>query len=70
MTDEVDQTKRGLAIAFKVLVQTASAGDPFFKSSFLDNLNRAQVEARNDPANDIHALETLAWIRTLVADDS
>ena len=70
MTDrsnDLHQTKRGTAVLFAVLVQTLEKSSPGFEGAFLERLAKAYAELRdNSDADPIHALEMLAWTRTLL----
>lgn len=64
-SDHLHQSKRGAAILVACIAQTLNESDPSFEARFVDRLERAYREIRDD-ADALDALELLSWVRTLL----
>ncbi|MGN7127533.1 hypothetical protein [Methylorubrum thiocyanatum] len=64
---DLHRAKRGTAILAACIAQTVNESDPSFQARFLDRLERAYSELREDPAYEgAQELELLSWTRELL----
>jgi hypothetical protein len=70
VADDLNGVKRATAILATCIVQTLNEADPSFQRRFVERLDRAYGEIRNDPDKypgpPYHELELLTWVRTLL----
>ena len=64
--DDLNHAMRGTAVLAACIVQTLNESDPSFQKRFVDRLERAYSELRDDSDSDVRELELLSWTRTLL----
>ena len=64
---DLDQLKSGTAVLATCIVQTLSESDPSFQMRFLEKLEQAYAQLRDDPVRgDLNTLSLLSWTRELL----
>jgi hypothetical protein len=64
---DLDHLKRGAAILAACVVQTLTESDPLFQTRFLERLERAYRELKDNMDGPVQQeMELLAWTRSLL----
>lgn len=64
---DLDHLKKATAVLAACVVQTLDESDPSFETRFLERLERAYRELKDNTDGDVqHEMELLSWTRSLL----